>query len=72
MKNVFFQPALMLTAAVAARRAGPRCSSSGSGVKTGRQHLPANYEDQIALQLDYLREIYPDAEINITYMSLRQ
>lgn len=31
--------------------------------------LSANYEDQIALQLDYLRERYPDAEINITYLS---
>ena len=31
--------------------------------------LSANYEDQIAIQLDYLNELYPDAEINITYMS---
>ena len=31
--------------------------------------LSANYEDQIAIQLEYLRSLYPDAEINITYMS---
>ena len=31
--------------------------------------LSANYEEQIAIQLEYLRSLYPDAEINITYMS---
>ena len=31
--------------------------------------LSANYEDRIAVQLEYLNELYPDAEINITYMS---
>ena len=31
--------------------------------------LSANYEEQIAIQLEYLRELYPDDEINITYMS---
>lgn len=31
--------------------------------------LSANYEEQIAIQLDYLRALFPDAEINITYMS---
>jgi iron(III) transport system substrate-binding protein len=31
--------------------------------------LSANYEEQIAIQLDYLRELFPDAQINITYMS---
>ena len=69
MKKRFFSTlALMLTAAVAAGLfAG--CSSSGSGDKQVVNILSANYEDQIALQLDYLREIYPDAEINITYMS---
>jgi len=31
--------------------------------------LSANYEEQIEQQLRYLRKLYPDAEINITYMS---
>ena len=31
--------------------------------------LSANYEEQIAIQLAYLKEKFPDAEINMTYMS---
>lgn len=44
------------------------CGSSG-GDKQVVNILSANYEDQIALQLEYLKGLYPDAEINITYMS---
>ncbi|MEA4921008.1 MAG: extracellular solute-binding protein [Clostridiaceae bacterium] len=45
---------------------------SGCASKTDKQVvniLSANYEEQIAIQLEYLKELYPDAEINITYMS---
>lgn len=45
------------------------CGDSGSADKQTVNILSANYEEQIALQLDYLREKFPDAEINITYMS---
>ena len=31
--------------------------------------LSANYEEQIAIQLEYLKAKFPDAEINMTYMS---
>ncbi len=41
------------------------CSSDKETVNI----LSANYEDRIALQLEYLKELFPDAEINITYMS---
>lgn len=44
------------------------CGSSG-GDKQVVNIFSANYEDQIALQLEYLKGLYPDAEINITYMS---
>lgn len=66
--------ALILTLAVTATLfAG--CNNStdnGQGDSGGKQVvniLSANYEEQIAIQLDYLRALYPDAEINITYMS---
>ena len=45
------------------------CNNGGGGDKQVVNILSANYEEQIALQLDYLRGLYPDAEINITYMS---
>ena len=41
------------------------CSSDKETVNI----LSANYEDRIAVQLEYLNELFPDAEINITYMS---
>ena len=59
--------ALLLTlAALMVLVAG--CQSSGEE-KQVVNILSANYEEQIALQLEYLRSLYPDAEINITYMS---
>ena len=44
------------------------CQNSGEE-KQVVNILSANYEEQIAIQLEYLRSLYPDAEINITYMS---
>ena len=48
---------------------GTLAGCSGKADKQVVNILSANYESQIALQLEYLREKYPDAEINITYMS---
>ncbi|NLT58295.1 MAG: extracellular solute-binding protein [Clostridiales bacterium] len=51
------------------------CNQNGGtpgGDNEGKQvvnMLSANYEDQIVLQKAYLQELFPDAEINITYMS---
>ncbi len=45
------------------------CSGCGGQEKQAVNILSANYEEQIELQLAYLRNKYPDAEINITYMS---
>ena len=57
--------ALLLCALMAACLYG-----CGDGGKTQTVNiLSANYEDQIAIQLEYLREKFPDYEINITYMS---
>lgn len=45
-------------------------STGGDGTKKQVVNiLSANYEEQIELQLEYLKKIYPDVEINITYMS---
>ena len=47
-------------------------SSSSDATVSEKQEvtiLSANYDDRIALQLEYLRAKYPDADINITYMS---
>ena len=45
--------------------------SSGATVSEKQQVtiLSANYDDRIAVQLEYLRTKYPEADINITYMS---
>ena len=42
------------------------CSGGGKQVVN---ILSANYEEQIAIQLEYLKAKFPDAEINMTYMS---
>lgn len=56
---------LVLALAMCAMCVG--CGNSGD--KQVVNILSANYEEQIALQLDYLQGLFPEAEINITYMS---
>ena len=58
--------ALLLTAAALLTLAA---CSGGSGDAQVVNILSANYEDQIAIQKVWLEEKFPDAEINITYMS---
>lgn len=60
--------AVLLTALALCIGCFSACGSS-DGDKQVVNILSANYEEQIAIQLEYLRELYPDAEINITYMS---
>lgn len=71
-RKMLFGRRLRLTAAILSSL---MCISllAGCGTKPAETKtvniLSANYEDQIAIQLEYLKELFPDAEINITYMS---
>lgn len=57
---------------VAALTLGLLSGCSGGGGDDDKQVvniLSANYEEQIVLQKEYLQGLFPDAEINITYLS---
>ena len=55
----------ILTCALGACNNNPGSSADKQVVKV----LSANYEEQILVQLDYLKKLYPDASIEMTYMS---
>ena len=69
MKNAKCMIALILSVAIVAVLFSGCSSGSGDADKQVVNILSANYEEQIAIQLNYLKEKFPDAEINITYLS---
>ena len=69
MKRKMMKVAVTLLVFTIALCLASACSSGGaSGSKQTVRILSANYEEQIAIQLEYLKGIYPDADIEITYM----
>lgn len=60
---------VLMVGAFTGCNSSPAPDSAGGDEKQVVNILSANYEEQIALQKAWLQEKFPDAEINITYLS---